>query len=252
MSDARTVLVTGARRGIGYTIAERLFHQGCNVVLVDVDAEDVERAAAKLDPSGVRVLPATADVSRSAEISSVLKRVEDKFGGIDILVNNAGISPKHDGKKAFVLDMDETEWRHVLDINLTSAFLCVQACLPWMKKRNWGRIINMSSQAGRTVSTIAGAHYAASKAGMIAFSRTLAAEIGADGITSNCVAPGRIVTPMAEEAGADANAAYLQRIPVHRLGNPEDIAGVVAFLASDDASFITGATIDVNGGAFMG
>lgn len=252
VGDGRTALVTGARRGIGYTIAEQLYRQGCNVVIVDVNAEDIARAAARLDPTGKRVLAATADVSRSTEIGAVLRRAEDLYGGIDILVNNAGISPKHDGKKAVVLDMDEAEWRRVLDINLTGAFLCTRACLPWMKKNKWGRVINMSSQAGRTVSTIAGAHYAASKAGMIAFSRTLAAEVGADGITANCVAPGRIVTPMADEAGDDANAAYLQRIPVQRLGNPQDIAGVVAFLASDDAGFITGATIDVNGGAFMG
>src|SRR5690606_41578387 len=116
------------------------------------------------------------------------------------------------------------EWKRVLDVNLTGTFLCSQACMEIMKARSWGRIINMSSQAGRTVSTIAGAHYAASKGGVIAFSRSLAAETGAFGITVNCIAPGRIMTPMSAEAGQAANEQYLKRIPVNRLGYPDDIA----------------------------
>ncbi|MYN13929.1 glucose 1-dehydrogenase [Pusillimonas sp. TS35] len=247
----RTAFVTGAARGIGFSVAERLYAEGNNLVLLDVDLEHAQQAASRLDKSGTRVLAIAADVSSQEQVDNAVRQSLDRFGRIDILVNNAGISPKRDGKSATVASVSVDEWRRVIDVNLTGVFLCAQACLPSMKSSRWGRIVNMSSQAGRTVSTIAGAHYAASKAGIIAFSRTLAAEVGVFGITVNCVAPGRIMTPMAAEAGEEANAQYLKRIPVNRLGLPQDIAETVTFLASDGAGFITGATIDVNGGSFM-
>lgn len=250
-STPRTALVTGGRRGIGYAIAQRLYSQGCNIVLFDTDAEDTRRAARELDPDGTRTLACAGSVTCKRDLQAAVEQAQQRFGAVHIVVNNAGISPKHNGKKAPVEDMDEDEWRSVIDVNLTGAFLAAQVCLPGMKTAGWGRIVNVSSQAARTASTIAGAHYAASKAGMLAFARTLAAEVGSHGITVNSVAPGRIMTPMAAEAGDAANAAYLTRIPVSRLGEPGDVAGTVAFLVSDDASFITGAVIDVNGGSFM-
>lgn len=250
--EGKTAIITGARRGIGYSIAERLVNEGANVVLFDVDIEETLAAAKKLDPTGLQTLAHSGDVRNKTDVQLLVKCALEKFNRIDILVNNAGISPKHEGKKAKIEDMDEHEWREVIDVNLTGAFLCSQAVLPSMRSNKWGRIINMSSQAARTASTIAGAHYAASKAGMLALARTLAGEVGRDGITVNCVAPGRIMTPMAAVAGAEANEAYLTRIPVNRLGMPQDVAGAVAFLASDDAEFVTGAVIDVNGGSFMG
>lgn len=247
----RTALITGARRGIGFSVAERLYQDGANIVLLDIDLAETQAAASQIDPSGKRVLALTADVSDITEVRRAVDQAATHFGSIDILVNNAGISPKHDGKSATIAAMSVDEWQRVLAINLTGTFLCSQACMEIMKARNWGRIINMSSQAGRTVSTIAGAHYAASKGGVIAFSRSLAAETGAFGITVNCIAPGRIMTPMSAEAGQAANEQYLKRIPVNRLGYPDDIAATVSFLASNEAGFITGATIDVNGGSFM-
>lgn len=247
----RTALITGARRGIGFSVAERLYQDGANIVLLDIDLAETQAAASQIDPSGKRVLALTADVSDITEVRRAVDQAATHFGSIDILVNNAGISPKHDGKSATIAAMSVDEWQRVLAINLTGTFLCSQACMEIMKARSWGRIINMSSQAGRTVSTIAGAHYAASKGGVIAFSRSLAAETGAFGITVNCIAPGRIMTPMSAEAGQAANEQYLKRIPVNRLGYPDDIAATVSFLASNEAGFITGATIDVNGGSFM-
>lgn len=249
--SVRTALITGGRRGIGYAIASRLYAEGANIVLVDIDAAEIVGAAQRLDCTGQRVLPVAADVSHKDQVLAAVSAAKERFGSVDILVNNAGISPKHNGVRASIRDVSEDEWRRVIDINLTGAFFFSQACLEDMIAKKWGRIINISSQAARTSSTIAGSHYAASKAGMIAFARALASEVGLHGITVNCIAPGRIATPMALEAGAQANAEYLKKIPVKRLGVPQDVANTVAFLASQEASFITGATIDVNGGTFM-
>jgi 3-oxoacyl-[acyl-carrier protein] reductase len=220
-------------------------------VICDTSAEALADAQESLKPQGRNVLALQADVSRDAEVEQLIARTRERFGAVSILVNNAGISPKHDGVKAPVTAMDVEEWRRVLDINLTGAFRCTKACLPDMVSARWGRIVNIASQAGRTRSDIAGAHYAASKAGMMALARTVAGEAGAAGITVNSVAPGRIDTPMAQAAGAAVNAEYLRRIPVGRLGTVDDIAAAVAFLASDEAGFITGVTLDVNGGTFM-
>ncbi|WP_342641757.1 SDR family NAD(P)-dependent oxidoreductase [Rhodoligotrophos ferricapiens] len=249
--QGRVALVTGAARGIGLSIAERLAKEGACTVLVDVIAE-LDQAVSRLRSAGLNVHAARTDISREDEVKALVADVVARHGSLDILVNNAGISPKHDGRKALVEDTALDEWQAVLAVNLTGPFLLCRHAVPLMRKRGWGRIINMSSQAGRTRSQIAGSHYAASKAGLIGFSRTLAAEVGPAGITVNCIAPGRIETPMAAMAGADVNRAYVTQIPVARIGTPDDIAAAVAFLASDEAGFITGATIDVNGGHFMG
>lgn len=247
----RLALVTGAARGIGLGVAERLAGDGLNVVLVDL-IDEVHGAARGLAARGLAVEACVADIAREDAVRALVDDVLARHGRLDVLVNNAGISPKHGGRKALVQDTSLEEWQAVLAVNLTGPFLMCRAALPAMRRHGWGRIVNMSSQAGRTRSQIAGSHYAASKAGLIGFSRTLAAEVGADGITVNCIAPGRIETPMAATAGADVNRAYVSQIPVARIGHPGDIASAVSFLASEEAGFITGATLDVNGGHFMG
>jgi 3-oxoacyl-[acyl-carrier protein] reductase len=178
-----------------------------------------------------------------------LRYVEGQFGRLDILVNNAGISPSHEGRSLDLEDMPVEEWDRVIAVNLTGTFLMCRAALPLMKRGKWGRIVNFSSQGGRTRSLLSGAHYAATKAGLIGFTRILAGQVGKHGITANCIAPGRIDTEQSRSFG-DA-AAYAAQLPVGRLGEPQDIAAGVEYLVSEGASFVTGTVLDVNGGYFM-
>lgn len=248
----KVALVTGAARGIGFAIATRFINAGADVVLADLSESDLNDSISTLssDYTG-RAMAVRANVSKDTDVTRMVEAAAARFGRVDILVNNAGVSPKHGGRKARVEEMLAAEWRQVLEVNLTGAFLCCRACLPHMQAAKWGRIINIASVAGRTKTEIAGAHYAASKAGMMALARTLAAEVGSANITVNSIAPGRIETPMAAAAGAELNEAYVARIPLGRLGTGEDIAAAVAYLASEDAAFLTGVTLDVNGGSFM-
>nr|WP_309503880.1 SDR family NAD(P)-dependent oxidoreductase [uncultured Roseovarius sp.] len=247
MNQTRTALVTGAARGIGADIARRLAGDGHRVILTDV-LEEVTQTAQDI---GLGAVAVPFDLAQLPQIEPFVQSLIATHGPIDIIVNNAGISPKHDGKRAPAQDTDLAEWQAVLDINLTAAFLICKAALPDMRARKWGRIVNMASQAARTRSTVAGSHYAASKAGLLGFSRTLAGEVGLDGITVNCIAPGRIDTPMASGVSDAVNAAYVQTIPVGRIGTTADVAHAVAYFASEEAGFVTGTVMDVNGGHFM-
>jgi 3-oxoacyl-[acyl-carrier protein] reductase len=247
----RIALVTGAAGGIGLSIAGRLAADGAHVVLADI-ASHVEDGAAALRSAGHSAEAVSGDVSDEAWCEEIVTRIQRDHGGLDILVNNAGISPKRDGRKIPVRDTGLDQWNRVFAVNLTGAFLLCRAATPGMQARGWGRVVNIASQAARTRADIAGAAYAASKSGMIGLSRVLASEVGRDGVTVNCIAPGRIESPMAAMAGAAANQEYVTRIPVGRIGTADDIAATVAFLASKEAGFVTGATIDVNGGFFMG
>jgi 3-oxoacyl-[acyl-carrier protein] reductase len=244
-------LVTGAARGIGLAIARRLAQDGHRVVLLDVLADATEASAAGLRSEGLDALGLPLDASDEAAVLALPQSLGGDFQRVRVLVNNAGISPKHDGKKAPVAETSLEEWNRVLAVNLTGTFLMSRLCIGPMKANRWGRIVNMASQAARTRAEIAGSHYAASKTGMVGFSRVLAGEVAADGITVNCIAPGRIETPMSAGVGASVNEAFVSRIPTGRAGTPEEVAQLVSFLASDQAAYITGATIDINGGGFM-
>ena len=247
----RAALVTGAARGLGLAIARHLAGLGHPVVLADVDAE-VLATAERLRAEGLDAQGLQLDVSDAAGVAGLPARLGPHWEHLAILVNNAGISPKTQGRKRLVSEMPLDEWQRVLAINLTGAFLVTQACLPALCRRGWGRIVMVTSQAARTRTPVPGAHYAASKAGMTGLARVLAGEVAAQGVTVNCVAPGRIDSAMTAAIDAQTNAALAQAIPVGRLGRPEEVAAAVAFLVSDGASYLTGATLDVNGGNFMG
>lgn len=246
-----SVVVTGGARGIGLSIARRFLREGARVLICDTHESALQEAMQELGAASDAVRTVVCNVANADEVGRMVDTAAQHFGGVSVLVNNAGISPKHEGVRAAIDRVSEAEWRGVLDVNLTGAFLCARAVLPLMKARSFGRIVNVASLAGRTRSDVAGAHYASSKAGMMSLARSLAAEAGGHGITANSVAPGRIETAMALEAGAAVNDEYLSRIPVGRLGTPEDVASAVAFLASAEAGFISGVTLDVNGGSFM-
>lgn len=246
----RVALVTGAARGIGAAIAARLAADGHPVILADV-LDEVEATAAALRGAGKEARAIHLDVADEAAVAELPGVLGDWWDRLGIVVNNAGISPKTEGRARRVRDMPADEWRRVLEVNLTGAFLVSRVCISPMAARRWGRIVMLASQAARTKSRIAGAHYAASKSGVLGLARSLAVELGPEGVTVNSVAPGRIDTPMARGAAAGTNEAFATDIPLGRTGSPEEVAAVVAFLASDAASYLNGATLDVGGGSFM-
>jgi 3-oxoacyl-[acyl-carrier protein] reductase len=245
MDDRKVALVTGAAQGIGEAIAERMHALGHQVILLDRNLALAMNVAARLRGS----LALACDVSDPVSVETAVAQAEAEAGRIDILINNAGISPSHGG---FSLPVEETsleEWHQVIGINLTGTFLMCRAALPTMKRGRWGRIINFSSQGGRMRSRLSGAHYAATKSGVIGFTRVLAGQVGSFGITANCIAPGRIVTPQSESFGD--KTAYVDDIPAGRLGLTGDIVAGVEYLTSEGGAFVTGTVLDINGGFFM-
>lgn len=244
-------MVTGSAQGIGLAIAERLANDGFTVVMTDILRDKLDQEVLRLHQAGKSAEGCIMDVSDESQVKRVFSHINETYGRLDVLVNNAGISPKVNGRRRNFIDTPLEEWSSVLQVNLTGAFLCNREALPLMMKHKWGRIIHISSQAGRTFSRIAGTHYAASKTGLIGLSRNIAAEYGQYGITSNCIAPGRIVSPMASGVSEEKNEEFLKSAAVRRMGLPEEVAATASFLCLDEAGYITGATLDVNGGTFM-
>jgi len=248
MMDTKTALVTGAASGIGGVISKRLARDGWQVLLAD-RAESVREAAAGLAAEyGVAAEGVVADVGHAAGIDALRSQLEGRR--VDVLVNNAGISRGRAGFDVTATKPDE--WERVIAVNLTAPFLLSQIVVPGMRQRGWGRIVNIASRAGRTGVLTGGLPYAASKAGLIGMTRALALQCAAQGITANSIAPGWVETPLTGRTPPAAAAKALQAIPLGRVAQPEEIAGIVAFLCSADAAYITGAVIDANGGSFMG
>lgn len=241
----RTAVVTGASRGIGLAVARRLLVDGCNVVATDISPEGVEAFAAEVGAD--RALALRVDVTSKDDVTRMIAAAAERFGSVDVLVNNAGLlygTP--------VLQIGEDEWDRVMAVNVKGTFLCSQAAVPHMQRRRWGRIVNLSSTAGKNVSTVGGAHYTAAKAAILGLTRHLAKEVAGDGITVNSVCPGLFDTEMVRQVVSQGKIdAYVASFPIHRLGTPEEVADLIGFLASDQAAYITGASVDINGGDLM-
>ena len=243
----KVALVTGARRGMGKSHAVVLAAQGAKVVVTDIDLAECQMVAAEIKNNGGEALALKLDVTNKVEVDQVFDEAVKQFGRLDILVNNAGIySPKP------FMEMTEEEWDRTININLKGEFLCAHRAAKEMAKNNWGRIINIASIASGQVGVgiAGGAHYTASKGGIIGMSETLAIELAPLGITVNVIAPGAIDTPMVQAAQMpkDVMDAMLARVPLKRIGRPEEISAAVVFLASEEASYVTGATLHVDGG----
>ena len=238
----KCALVTGATGGIGRVIVKKLHDAGATVILTDMRQEALDEFAAKLKE---RVFAFACNLGDPADIDALVAKAEKAAGAIDILVNNAGLT-----KDNLFMRMKDEDWNLVLNVNLTAGFRLARAAVRGMMKRRYGRIVSMASIVGVTGNP-GQANYSASKAGMIAMSKCLAAEVASRGITVNCVAPGFIKTAMTDALPEEAKEKLARNIPMARLGLPEDVANAVVFLASDEASYITGQTIHVNGGMAM-
>ncbi len=243
--DNQIALVTGASRGIGAAIAQTLGQQGATVIGTATSASGAEKITAALKEAGITGLGVALDVNSTEQIEAVLKQITEQFGVVSILVNNAGIT-----KDTLMMRMSDEDWDAVISTNLSSIYRMSKAVLRPMMKARTGRIISISSVVGH-MGNAGQANYAAAKAGMTGFSKSLAAEVGSRGITVNCVAPGFIDTDMTAELPEDIKTQMLARIPLNRLGNVNEIAATVAFLASPSAAYISGETIHVNGGMYM-
>ena len=240
----RVALVTGAARGMGLAIAEALGRQGAMVGLNDVSREGAEKAVAYLNQLGLRATAFPGDVSDAASVLGIFRELGAAMQRLDILVNNAGVLRPTRGQ-----DIAEDEWDFVIDNNLKNTFLCCRSAIPALRAAGGGSIVNISSSAGKSVSTVGGPHYTAAKAGVLGLTRHLAREVAVDGIRVNAVCPGLIDTDMVRMTVSRAAVdAYAQSFPMRRLGTPSEVADLVVFLASPLSSYITGASIDINGG----
>jgi len=245
VSDIKVAIVTGASRGIGFSVAESLAKAGYNLAICGTREETVNAAAEKLSAHGVEVLGRVVNVADGEAVQSFVQEVAKHFGRLDVLVNNAGIT-----RDNLSMRMKSEEWQSVIDTNLSSVFYASQAALKPMMRAKGGRIINISSVVA-SMGNPGQMNYCASKGGVDAMTRSLAREIGSRNITVNAIAPGFIATDMTHELGDDAKEALASQVPLGRLGSPEDIASAVLFLAGEGGGYITGHVLHVNGGMYM-
>lgn len=239
--SGKVAIITGAAQGMGKEIAETLTREGMNVVVSDIDGEKAKSVADSIGGLGLK-----ADVTNEEEVENMVQDTIEHYGTVDVLVNNAGML-----RPTRIEGITKQEWDLVLDVNLNGTFLCTKAVIETMKEKGFGRIINMSSSAGRSVSTLGGAHYTAAKAAVLGFTRAVAKELAPYGITANAICPGLIDTEMVRsDCSPEQIKAYEDSFPIPRLGEPGEVADLVLFLVAN-APYITGASIDINGGDLM-
>jgi NAD(P)-dependent dehydrogenase (short-subunit alcohol dehydrogenase family) len=243
----KVALVTGAGRGMGKSVALLLARRGARLAINDISPASAEETTQEIQKSGGEAIAVPADITRENEVRGIVAKVAAHFGSLDILINNAGVL-----RPTKIIDIPEEEWDFVVNANLKSSFLCIKHSLPLMMKNGWGRIVNFSSTAGKNVSTLGGAHYTAAKAGVLGLTRHAAKEGAPFGITVNAVCPGLIDTEMVRGSISDVRLEQIcSHFPISRLGKPDEVAELVGFLASDQAAYITGASLDINGGDLM-
>ncbi|MFH2035639.1 MAG: 3-oxoacyl-[acyl-carrier-protein] reductase [Candidatus Zixiibacteriota bacterium] len=243
--SGKTVLVTGSARGIGKAIARRFADDGANIVISDVLAELADETAGEFIKDGIKAIAIKADVTNKDDVKNLIDETVEKFGSLDVVVNNAGIT-----RDTLLMRMKESDWDLVMNINLKGAFLVTQAASRIMMKQRSGRIVNISSVVGK-MGNAGQANYSASKAGLLGLTKSAARELASRNITVNAIAPGFIKSEMTDNLPEDIKAEFIKTTPLGRFGSPEDIANAVAFLASDDASYITGQVLGVDGGMTM-
>lgn len=248
VDNLKVALITGAAGGIGAATAHALYDLGFKLVLWDVQ----NNFDHKLKSDTERVMTQLVDVTSKNEVNAAVLQIKERWSGISVLINNAGISPKNDqGLGNGLLTVGDHEWQQVLDINLTSLARLIQVTAPFMMEQKWGRIVNLSSQAARTRSTVPGVAYVCTKSAVLGLTRYAAEELGPHGITCNAVTPGRIESPMTASAPAEVKEKLNATTPLRRMGTTQEVAQSIAFFCTPAADFVTGAVLDVNGGLFM-
>lgn len=250
MTPPKTALVTGGSSGIGLAVARRFAKAGIRTIITGRSHTAIEIAGSLSDDGG-SVTGLILELSDLSAVQSWLREAPQRLGSIDIVVNNAGIHPKQNGGKYLTEEIDSKQWHEVINVNLTVPFMICAALLPAMKERGWGRVINIGSSGARNRPIAPSAHYVASKAGLEGLTRCIAEEGAGNGVTANCVAPGPVTTRLTASSSKETIAGLTRTIPVGRYGTADEIAALVEFLASDEASFITGSVIDANGGLTM-
>jgi 3-oxoacyl-[acyl-carrier protein] reductase len=239
----RIVAITGAAQGLGAAMAERFLKDGAEgVAMIDLKLDTLEDTAKRLDPDRLRTMAIACNVADSQSVVEAFKKINDRFGRVDILINNAGIT-----RDAMAHKLTVEQFNSVVQVSLNGAFYCVQQVVGGMRERGWGRIISLSSLAYR--GNIGQANYSAAKAGIIGLTKTLAFELGQKNITVNCIAPGMINTDIVKTVPEKVMAEFLKATPLHRLGEPDEVASLAAFLASDEAAYISGQCIKITGGS---